>query len=113
MKHVTYPLSSADIGIFHRKSTNFAISKNTDIDCILIHNFLILLSFTESWKIFLINMVIVLMMPAKMANPGFLKIKVFWKKGYGVIISANGVPNKTLLRDTKLYCKCGYVTKVW
>ena len=24
---------------FHRKSANFAISRNTDIDCILIHNF--------------------------------------------------------------------------
>ena len=24
---------------FHRKSANFAISRNTDIDCILVHNF--------------------------------------------------------------------------
>ena len=24
---------------FHRKPENFALSKNTDIDCILIHNF--------------------------------------------------------------------------
>ena len=38
MNHVTHPLNSADI-IFHRKSVNFAISRNTDIDCILIHNF--------------------------------------------------------------------------
>ena len=28
-----------DQHFFHRKSANFAISKNTDIDCILIHNF--------------------------------------------------------------------------
>ena len=53
------------------------------------------------------------MMSAKMVTPGFHNIKVFWNKGYGVIISANGVPNKTLLCDTKLYCRCGYVTKVW
>ena len=31
--------SSADISIIHRKSANFAISRNTDIDCILVHNF--------------------------------------------------------------------------
>ena len=28
-----YPLSSADISIFHWKSANFAISRNIDIDC--------------------------------------------------------------------------------
>ena len=39
MNLVTLPLSSAEISIFHRKSANFAISRNTDIDCILIYNF--------------------------------------------------------------------------
>ena len=39
MNHVTPPLSFADISIFHWKSANFAISRNTDIDCIFIHNF--------------------------------------------------------------------------
>ena len=39
INHVTHPLSSADISIFHRKSANFVISRNTDIGCILIHNF--------------------------------------------------------------------------
>ena len=39
MNHVTHPLSSAEISIFYRKSANFAVSKNTDIDCNLIHNF--------------------------------------------------------------------------
>ena len=29
----------ADIIIFHRKSQNFPIPRNTDIDCILKHNF--------------------------------------------------------------------------
>ena len=42
MNRVTHPLSSADIRIFHRKSANFAVSRNTDIDCILIHNFYLL-----------------------------------------------------------------------
>ena len=36
---VAHSLSSADISIFSRKSTTFVISRNTDMDCILIHNF--------------------------------------------------------------------------
>ena len=39
LNHVTEPLSSADISIFSRKSANFALSKNTDTDYILVHNF--------------------------------------------------------------------------
>ena len=39
MNHVTHPLSSATSAFFHRKSANFALSRNTDIDCILIHDF--------------------------------------------------------------------------
>ena len=35
MNHVAHPLSSADISIFQRKSANFVISRNADIDCIL------------------------------------------------------------------------------
>ena len=35
---MTHPLSSGDISTFFRKSTNFAISRNTDIYCILIYN---------------------------------------------------------------------------
>ena len=36
MRHL---LISADISIFFQKSSNFALSRNTDIDCILTHNF--------------------------------------------------------------------------
>ena len=39
MNYVTHPLRSADISIFHRKSANVAISRNTDVDCILLYNF--------------------------------------------------------------------------
>ena len=35
----------------------------------------------------LINIVVILRMPATAATPHVLKIKVFWKKGYDVIIS--------------------------
>ena len=39
MKHVTYPRLLLSSAFFHRKSANFIISRNTDIDCNLIHNF--------------------------------------------------------------------------
>ena len=45
-------------------------------------------------------MVTILMMSAKMATPGLLKIKVFWNKGFDVIIFAYDVANKNLLRDS-------------
>ena len=45
-------------------------------------------------------MVTILMMSVKMATPGLCKIKVFWKKGYDVIISVDDVTNKTLSRDS-------------
>ena len=45
-------------------------------------------------------MVTILMMSAKMATPGLLKIKVFWKKGYDVIIYVYDVTNKILSRDS-------------
>ena len=40
------------------------------------------------------------MMSAKMATQGLLKIKIFWKYGYGVIISVHDVNNKILSRDS-------------
>ena len=45
-------------------------------------------------------MVPILMISAKMATPGPLKIKVFWGKGYDVIISDNDVTNKILSHDS-------------
>ena len=39
MNQVTCPLSFANISIFSLEISKFAISKNTDIDCILILNF--------------------------------------------------------------------------
>ena len=45
-------------------------------------------------------MVTILMMSAKMAAPGLLEVKGFWKKDYDVIISVNDVTNKMLSRDS-------------
>ena len=45
-------------------------------------------------------MVTTLMMSAKMATLGLLKIKVFWNKGYDVIIYVHDVTNKILSGDS-------------
>ena len=45
-------------------------------------------------------MVKILMMSAEIATSGLLKIKVFWNKGYDVIISVHDVTNKILSRDS-------------
>ena len=45
-------------------------------------------------------MVTILMMSAKMATLGLLKIKVFLNKGYDVVISLHDVTNKILSRDS-------------
>ena len=45
-------------------------------------------------------MVTILMMPAKMAFLGLLKIRVFWNKGYDVKISGHDVTSKFLSHDS-------------
>ena len=45
-------------------------------------------------------MVTIFMIPAKLATPGFLKIKIFQNKGYDVIILDYDVINKILSRDS-------------
>ena len=52
------------------------------------------LNFFEPLKIALINMIIIMVISAKMATLGFFRIKVCWNKGYGLIISAHDVPTK-------------------
>ena len=44
-------------------------------------------------------MATILMMSAKIATLGLLKIKVFWNKGYNVIISVYEVTSEILSRD--------------
>ena len=51
LNFVTHPLTSAGISIFHLKSANFAISRNTDIDCILIHNLYFFELVLSCWEI--------------------------------------------------------------
>ena len=52
------------------------------------------LTFIESLKVFLINIVTILIISAKISTPDFLKIKVFGNNGYDVIIYVNDITNK-------------------
>ena len=56
------------------------------------------------------NMATILIISAKMATLGILKIKLFLNKGYDVIITAHDITNKFLPRDSNYN---GHVTKVW
>ena len=49
---------------------------------------------------FLINMVTILMISAKLANPGLLKIKTFQNKGYNVLIHDHNVTKKISSRES-------------
>ena len=45
-------------------------------------------------------MVTIFMISAKMVTPALVKIKVFWNKGYDVIVSVSDATNKILSRDS-------------
>ena len=45
-------------------------------------------------------MVVILMMSEKLATLRLLRIKVFWNKGFEVIISVHDITNKVLSRDS-------------
>ena len=45
-------------------------------------------------------MAAIFMMSAKLATPGLLKTKVFWNKGFDLIISALDVTNNILAWDS-------------
>ena len=63
--------------------------------------FLILLTFLgESLKVVLINTVAILITWVKWATLRLLKTKVFWNKGYNVMIFFHDVINKILSRDS-------------
>ena len=97
---MTQPLISARLTFFHGKSATIVFSRNTDIDCILLNTeSLILLSlfwvFNSCFSKYGCNLMIL----AKLATLGFLKIKLFWNKGYDVTISINSVTSKTLAHE--------------
>ena len=88
-KHINYVRHPS---IFYRKSATFVITRNTDIVFEwIISNFL---NFFESLKVVLINLVAILMMSAKVATLGLLKVNIFWNKGYDIIFLSMTLPTK-------------------
>ena len=97
MNHVTQPLNFADISTFSPETSKFCYIKKYRHRLYVDTYFLILLTYFESLRIFLIKIVAILM-SAKMATLSLPKITVFWKKGYGVIIFVH-VTNQILLQE--------------
>ena len=77
MNHVTRLLTSADSSIFSPEISKSCYTKKYGYQLHFSTWFLIPLAFLESLRICLINLVIILMMAAKMATPSLLKIAVF------------------------------------
>ena len=98
MNYVAHSLRSADISIFSPVVT----SRNTYIDrfFIIFKNISNSFNFFESLKVVLINVVEILIISAKLATLGLLKIKVFWNIDYDLIISVHDVTNKILSHNS-------------
>ena len=64
------------------------------------HNLGRFFTFIELLKFVLINMIPILMMSAKLGAPGLLKVTVFRKKHYEVIVSTNNFTSKILTCDS-------------
>ena len=77
MNHVTNSLSSAEINIFFTENYHLLLYQEIQIQILFRYIFLIPLTFHETLRIVLINMVTILMISTKIATPGLLKIKVF------------------------------------
>ena len=100
MNHVKDPLSPAGIDIFSSEICNFCYIKKYKYRLHFKTYFLIRSISLESLSVVLINLATILMMLGKLAALDLLIIKVFWNKGYDVIICVNDFTNKILLRDS-------------
>ena len=97
---MTHHLSPADVSIFPPEISNFCYIKKCRYRLHFDTLFLILLMLFESLKVVLITMVSILMMSAKFATLGLLKIRKFLNEGYDVIISVHDITIKILLRES-------------
>ena len=77
-EHVTHPSSSADISIFSPEISNFCCIKKIRYRLHFNRYFVIILTFFESLRDILINVVEILMMSEKLATLGLLKRKVIF-----------------------------------
>ena len=86
---------------FHRR---LAILQYQEIQIYAVFWYIISNSFFELVKIVLIKMITILMMSAKIATLGLLKIKVFWKKGYDAHNFYPWRHQQKFITWLKLYC---------
>ena len=107
MNHMTQPLGSAEISISSPKISKCCFIKKYRCRFHFSTWCLILLTIFESSKIILINMVAILMMPAKMATLDLLKTKLLWNNGYDIIIPVHDVTNKILSRGSNCIVDLG------
>ena len=91
--------SSADISIF---TGNHQVLLYQEIQIKIVFNRIISSSFNffGFLKVFLINIVPVFIMSAKLTHLGLLEIKVFWNKDYDVINYFHDVINNIFLRNS-------------
>ena len=85
---------------FNQKPANFAVSRSTDILCMLVHNFNAF-NFFQPFNNFLINMATMLIKSERMAALGPFKIRIFFKT------FVHDITKKKLLHDIILkMCSC-------
>ena len=106
---MTHPLSSAGISIFSTEISKFCCIKKYRCRLHFDTYFLILLTFLEPLKIVFINIVTILMIWAKLATLDLLKIKLFWNKGYDVMISIHDVTKRVKSKGRKVFGANSYV----
>ena len=79
-----HPLTSAGISIFSSVIRKLCYIKKYRYRLHFSVQFLILLAFRKCLKICLINLVIILMMSAKISTTDLLKITLFWNTGFDI-----------------------------
>ena len=90
-------LSSGNIRLFSPEIGKFWYVKKYRYRLHFDTQFLVLVTFFESFKIVLINMVTILMMTSKMTSPYLLKIKTFCNKDYDIISFSMTSPLKFVI----------------
>ena len=91
--------SSADISIFSSEISKISYIKKYRYRLYLDTKTPNLLTFFESLKIAFIKIVVNLMIPAKIATLGLLKIKILGNTGNDIIIFVYDIANKILSRN--------------
>ena len=108
---MTHPLSSANISIFSMEISKFCYIEKYRCRLHFDTYFLILLTFLEPLKIVFINMVTILITWAKLATLDLVKIKLFWNKGYDVMVSIHDVIKRVKTKGQKVFGANSYICR--